>query len=298
MNHSSNRRDFLKESSIAGIGMLVSGSGLVQAGKDKDCNDLNEELSEEYWHEPSYDWDYVHVGEYYDAGRQLKYYSEVVRLNPGCAKAWFKRGRAHHHVGETYQEDRDYGKAIRLDPDFYYARFWRGQIYEMFGHFDLAFKEMSEVVRRRPEMLKSWLGRGEQCVRGDLRFFPYCMSGGGLGQAIRDFTEAMRLRPMLPRGLEGRARCYRGIGDWCQAIRDYSELIRLDPDDVRWWAERGMCFQNTGDFDQAIKDYNKAFELDPSYYSYGQKDDGGNFCPNYAAVAEKYRLEAEARSKA
>ena len=44
-------------------------------------------------------------------------------------------------------------------------------------------------------------------------------------------------------------------GDYDQAIKDYTEAVRLDPNYVAAYSGRGICYQKKEKFDKAIKDF-------------------------------------------
>jgi Flp pilus assembly protein TadD len=51
------------------------------------------------------------------------------------------------------------------------------------------------------------------------------------------------------------------------AIKDYTEAIRLDPKDANAYNNRGIVWTSKGEFGNAIKDYTEAIRLDPQYAS-------------------------------
>ena len=88
---------------------------------------------------------------------------------------------------------------------------------------------------------------------------------GDLDQAIRDYSEAIRLRPNYHQAFNNRAVAYRRKGDLDQAIRDYSEAIRLDQDSPGPFYNRGLAYAAKGDHTRAIGDYSEAIRLYPDY---------------------------------
>jgi len=82
--------------------------------------------------------------------------------------------------------------------------------------------------------------------------------------AIRDYTEAIRLNPLYAKAYVGRAAAYiNGKKDYDAAIRDANEAIRLNPQDANAYYNRGLAYRNKGDYDAAIRDYNEAIRLNP-----------------------------------
>ena len=52
---------------------------------------------------------------------------------------------------------------------------------------------------------------------------------GDLDRAITDFSEAIRLNPLLASAYHDRGVAYRAKGDQRRAIADHADAIRLDP---------------------------------------------------------------------
>jgi S1-C subfamily serine protease len=65
-----------------------------------------------------------------------------------------------------------------------------------------------------------------------------------------------------------------GRKDYDNAIRDFTEAIRLDPNNASSYVNRAISYEDQGNFGKAISDYNVAIRLDPNlaiaYYNRGQ----------------------------
>jgi tetratricopeptide (TPR) repeat protein len=61
--------------------------------------------------------------------------------------------------------------------------------------------------------------------------------------------------------------------NWDDAIRCYSEAIRLEPELLEAYGNRGNSYRDKGDLNSAIADYNKVLDLNPldpkAYYNWG-----------------------------
>ena len=95
-------------------------------------------------------------------------------------------------------------------------------------------------------------------------------STGDFDAAIQDFNKAIDLDPEKTSFYKNRGSSYFRIGDFDAAIQDYSNSIRLDPKDAWPYNSRGSSYFRIGDFDAAIQDFNKAIDLDP--------EDAGGYC--------------------
>jgi len=91
-------------------------------------------------------------------------------------------------------------------------------------------------------------------------------------------------------------------GDYDQAIKDYSEAIKLKPDFVEAWTNRGNAYSNKGNHDQAIKDCSEAIKLKPgsarAWYNRGLAYKRlGNEAKAKADRLKAEELKAKAKSK-
>ena len=83
--------------------------------------------------------------------------------------------------------------------------------------------------------------------------------------AIKHFTDAIRLKPDLANAYFNRGVTYAFRGEFDDAIKDFDMVIQLQPDSPGDYYNRGNTYLDKGDFDNAIIDFNKAIELDTYY---------------------------------
>lgn len=86
---------------------------------------------------------------------------------------------------------------------------------------------------------------------------------GALTQAIRDFSESIRLQPANGAAYAGRGRARFAANAFQGALADYSEAIRLLPATAELHIERGHVYLAIGNADASIRDLTEALRLDP-----------------------------------
>ena len=109
--------------------------------------------------------------------------------------------------------------------------------------------------------------RSPDWTRCENAFSPDVQIGGctALIQSSRE-TAADRAVAYNIRGV-----AYRDKGDMDRAIADFSEAIRLNPLLARAYHDRGVAYRAKGDYRRSVADHENAVRLDESIYGYANK---------------------------
>ena len=83
--------------------------------------------------------------------------------------------------------------------------------------------------------------------------------------AIKHYTEALKLKPDFYAVYKNRAFAYRDTGDFHAAIEDFNKLIDSPYKSAWLYNNRGVAYRGARDFHAAIEDFNKAIDLAPEY---------------------------------
>lgn len=86
---------------------------------------------------------------------------------------------------------------------------------------------------------------------------------GALKEAIRNFSQALRLDSANSRAYAGRAEARAASGDMVGAIRDYDRAIAISPSDSINFIGRGHAHLVRGNADASIRDLSEALRLQP-----------------------------------
>ncbi|MBN1451018.1 MAG: tetratricopeptide repeat protein [Anaerolineales bacterium] len=84
-------------------------------------------------------------------------------------------------------------------------------------------------------------------------------------EAIRCFSEVIRLQPDFVDAYNNRGNAYRAKGNLDDAIHDYTHAIHIDGDYSKPYYNRGVTRNNKGDMAKAKQDLIKAISLNPNY---------------------------------
>ncbi|MDX2077128.1 MAG: tetratricopeptide repeat protein [bacterium] len=122
-------------------------------------------------------------------------------------------------------------------------------------------RKIAEATNQ-PTVTEKQLSASEYFERGTQH-----IHAGRYDDAIRDYTETVRLNPQYANAYVNRGVAYADKNDYDRAIADYNEAIRLNPQDADAYYNRGLAYYNKNDYDRAIADYNEAIRLNPQYAS-------------------------------
>jgi tetratricopeptide (TPR) repeat protein len=88
-------------------------------------------------------------------------YSEVIRLKPDYAAAYYNRGNAYYDLKQYDEAMADYSEVIRLKPDYAGGYNNRGNAHYDLKQYDQAIADYSEVIRLRPDYAGAYNNRVE-----------------------------------------------------------------------------------------------------------------------------------------
>jgi tetratricopeptide (TPR) repeat protein len=84
-------------------------------------------------------------------------------------------------------------------------------------------------------------------------------------EAIRDYTEALRLKPDLTEAYNYRGYLYAEEGQTDLALRDYNEVIQRDPNMAEVHHARGRIYIQRREYEKALTDFREAIRSLPNY---------------------------------
>ena len=191
----------------------------------------------------------------------IKYYDEIIRLDPENEAAYNNRGLAYTNLKNYAKAIIDLNKAIDLDPNYKYAHNNRGFLYNSLRRYDEAIIDLNKAIELDSDFKEAYNNRG----------ISYAQLGN-FTEAIIDLNKAIELDSdfkgaykNLVSAYNNRGIYYNSLAKYDKAINDYDKAIELDLDFKEAYNNRGGAYHNLGDNDKAIDDYTKAVKLDPNY---------------------------------
>ena len=81
-------------------------------------------------------------------------------------------------------------------------------------------------------------------------------------EAIRDFTESIKVNPQAPKAYANRGRSHATLGEFDKAITDFNTAIELEPQYAVPYGNRGIVHYVSENYKQAIRDLTTYLELE------------------------------------
>jgi tetratricopeptide (TPR) repeat protein len=193
----------------------------------------------------------------HDYTKALQLAGQAIKSNPRNARAYYDRGIAYMHLGESMRAVADYEKAIvdfnraiELNPNGWGAYIGRGLMYSRTGHEEKALVDLSQAIRINPHFGGAYDDRGN--VYEHFRRY---------NEARDDFEKAIQLQPSSFAVHNDRGCLYQLIGKYDKALADFNESIHYNPGNAAAYYNRGNVQLQTGHCDEAIADFNRAIQL-------------------------------------
>ncbi len=95
----------------------------------------------------------------------------------------------------------------------------------------------------------------------------YNHSQGKSDEAIRNYIDALRIKPDLAEAHSNLATLYYGQGKVVEALKEYKEALKIDPDLIEAYCNMGNAYCDLGEFGKAILCYRAFVEQAPSQYA-------------------------------
>jgi TonB family protein len=168
--------------------------------------------------------------------------------------------RAYKHVEENNYKADPAGcalgacsEAVRLDPTNPDAWYCRASMYRLEGERDKALADMDEAIRLNPDQAQFYALRG--LLYADKNMWD---------KGLPDITKKLELLGSDATHFDywSRGNFYYELGKYDDAVKDYSEAIRLRPDYRYHYSDRAKAYEKLGKTDLAAADKKKAEELE------------------------------------
>lgn len=218
--------------------------------------------------------------------------SELLKIDPHSALAYYRRGYSRLMLGEEELAIEDFNNAIELEPAYQQAYLRRGDAEYSRGEYDRAIADYEIVLNANPHAAGAFYMRGRcQYAKGqyDAAIADYNaalainptdtwviahrgeanLAKSQFDPAIADFDKATQIDRTFDWAISRRGDVWlHGKQDLDRAIADYTFAHAVNPHNS--WAvhQRGHCMELKKEFAQAAYDYAQAVAIAPGYWDY------------------------------
>ena len=165
----------------------------------------------------------------------VKYYcSEIIKINPDNANAYYNRGIAKGTLGDYKGEIEDYGKVIEINPNYTDAYNNRGIARGKLGGHEGEIEDYDKAIELSPNDADTYNNRG--IAKGKI---------GDYKGAIEGFNKAIALNPDYADAYSSRGFAKDNLSDYKGALEDYDKAIELNPNYAGTYISRVCCKRQT-----------------------------------------------------
>ncbi len=207
--------------------------------------------------------------------KALSAYTELIRLQPENAAAYYHRGNVRReHLDQARDAIIDYDTALSLRQNYFEAYLGKGIAESRLGWIKEAIESYSGAIRLQPRAVAVWINRGAAYSKLDEN-----------DKAFADYSEAIRLLPTYGGIYINRGDINRKLGRHGEALADYSTAIQLLPDFSYGYINRANLLLELDRYDDAFADYDEAVALD-------RNDPAVHYARGLAASRDPNRIDA------
>jgi WD40 repeat protein len=171
---------------------------------------------------------------------------------------YHRRGHAYRELGGHDKAIRDFSEALKRDPADDQARLERANAHLRLRHWDAAIADLTESIDgiTVPDTRHARLYNDRGIAK---------LQVNRAGEAVADFSEALRLDPQNLAAFINRGNCHLRLEQWDKAIADLSRAVELDGKNASVRTSLGWAYFGKKDLSRAIAAYDEALQADPRW---------------------------------
>jgi len=178
--------------------------------------------------------------------RAIELLDKAIKLDPGYAKAYNRRGYVYIDLKQYDRALQDLDKAIELDPKNALAYTNRGIAYHSLEQYARAIQDYDKVLELSPDAF-TYKNRG--IVYFQLEQY---------ARAIQDFDKAIDLDPSTWVSYSCRGMTYFELKQYARAIQDYNKALEFESCDKWIYLSRGRAYMKLQKVSRGCADLKKA----------------------------------------
>jgi len=171
--------------------------------------------------------------------RTIADYTKALKIKPDDYEILKLRGNTYYDKGDFDRAIADYSEAIKITQNRMRIRMRSGmkcpECYEVLNSRGFMYFEKGNYDRELGERLSSMFGENSfnwEFGRRILRIYYKDKSDRNYDLAIKDFTDALKIKPDYDNALMTRGVAYYYKGNYDKAIADWENVLKIDSNNV------------------------------------------------------------------
>jgi tetratricopeptide (TPR) repeat protein len=187
-----------------------------------------------------------------DYDRALAFFTEVLKVNPNHAGAYFQVGYCLGQLGRYEEAIEPYRRAVRLRPEDADTYNNLCVAYNMVGRLSEAVESCTQAIGIRSDLAEAHNNLGWSYHKL-----------GRFQESIESCHRAIRIKPDYALAYYNLGNSYASLGRYPEAIEAYKQTIRYKPDHAESHMNLGAAYNQMGNHESAIESYKQALRIKP-----------------------------------
>ena len=189
----------------------------------------------------------------------IDYFSQVIKLQPDCAVAYFNLGQILLHTRQYALAEKAFASTLQLVPERWQAQMGLAQALAYLGQIDASLQYLKKVIAKQETVPASDVA---------LAFMHKGMLRGVQGvhqKALQCFEQAISLNPQLVPAHYGKANALRALGRLAEAEKSVKQTFVLDHQYAPAYFLFGTMLEKTRQYTEALRCFDRAILLAPQF---------------------------------
>jgi len=225
---------------------------------------------------------YMQMGRYDEA---INYLTSAIKLSPGSARLYFKRGKAYYKSDSLNKAMRDFQETNALNESL--ADLWISKTYARLGnndeslsylksHLKSGYRMNEKVIRKddayndlqySDEWYMLWQGNWYTNEEETIKEVDYMVKKEMYLDALVLLDEKIPESKYAYKLHACRAKVNEKLNNYKGAVEDWSIAISIENRIIKYYVERGNAYFELGKFKDAINDFTKALRQEPAEFT-------------------------------
>ena len=192
----------------------------------------------------------ANIGNHSDA---ILSFNKVVKIDPSNLDAWYYKGRSEIYTGQKKEALKSFDIMLSLDPDNPESNYFKGMALMELKEYEKARISFHKALKLKPDYELAWIKIGTTYGFLD-----------NPKKALESFEKAIELNNKNPESFYMKGVVLRQSERFNESLDCFKTVLKFDPQNLASWHQIGRIFQKTGEFPKAIDAFNEVLKINPN----------------------------------